>query len=116
MWPRTPSALARAQRELARLRPPPWRPSAPRPPAAGCFVCFAHGHRGPGGGGDPGWAAAALMRGDRRLVATAVVAGPAGGPYEPGLLALREGPLLEDAVRSLTEPPEVVIANATGRD
>jgi deoxyribonuclease V len=64
-----------------------------------------------GAAGDPGWAGAALA--DRR---TAVVAAPAGAPYEPGLLALREGPLLEAAVRALPQRPEVLIVNATGRD
>ena len=42
--------------------------------------------------------------------------GAAGAAYEPGLLALREGPLLEAAVRALPEPPEVLLVNATGRD
>ncbi len=45
-----------------------------------------------------------------------MVEGAAGAPYEPGLLALREGPLLEAAVRSLAEPPQVLLVNATGRD
>jgi deoxyribonuclease V len=74
---------------------------------AGCFVCFQ---------GDAAWAAAALMRGDRREAGSAVISGFAGAPYEPGLLALREGPLLEAALRALPEPPEVVMANASGRD
>jgi deoxyribonuclease V len=56
------------------------------------------------------------MCGDRRPAGTAVVKGAAGAPYEPGLLALREGPLLEAALRALPERPEVVIANASGRD
>jgi deoxyribonuclease V len=56
------------------------------------------------------------MRADRRVIGTAVVRGEAGAPYEPGLLALREGRLLEAAVRALPGEPEVVIANATGRD
>jgi deoxyribonuclease V len=56
------------------------------------------------------------MRADRHLGGTTVVRGRAGGPYRPGLLALREGRLLEQAVRSLPKRPEVVIANATGRD
>ena len=47
---------------------------------------------------------------------TAVVRGRAGAPYEPGLLALREGPLLEAAVRALPERPDVVLVDATGRD
>jgi deoxyribonuclease V len=53
---------------------------------------------------------------DRRLIPSAVVAGVAGAPYEPGLLALREGPLLEAALRALAEPPELLIAHAAGRD
>jgi deoxyribonuclease V len=50
------------------------------------------------------------------LVATAVATGEAGAPYEPGLLALREGPVLEAAVRALRKAPEVLLVNATGRD
>jgi deoxyribonuclease V len=42
--------------------------------------------------------------------------GEAGAPYEPGLLALREGPLLERAVRGLAVLPEVLLVNASGRD
>jgi deoxyribonuclease V len=56
------------------------------------------------------------MRGDRRQAGSAVVEGVAAAPYEPGLLALREGPLLEAALRALPEMPEVVMANASGRD
>src|SRR5436305_1869658 len=42
--------------------------------------------------------------------------GPAGAAYEPGLLALRAGRLLEDAVRRLPRSPDVLLVNATGRD
>ena len=52
----------------------------------------------------------------RRLLAGVTVSGPAGGPYLPALLALREGPLLEQAVRALPIAPEVLVVNATGRD
>ena len=45
-----------------------------------------------------------------------MVSGHAGAPYEPGLLALREGALLEAAVRALTKPPDVLLVDATGRD
>jgi deoxyribonuclease V len=83
---------------------------------AACYVCFTRGEPGRGRAGERGWAAAVLMRGDRRLVESAVASGETGAPYEPGLLALREGPLLEAAVRVLAEAPEVVVANATGRD
>ena len=116
MWPATPDELVAAQLELARSRPPSWRPSGPRPLVAGCFVCFPRGLSGKGRAGEPGWAAAVLMHADRHVIGTAVVRGTAGAPYDPGLLALREGPLLEAAVRALPAEPEVVIANATGRD
>jgi deoxyribonuclease V len=115
MWPPTVAALVRVQRELAALAPPPWRPSGPRPLVAGCYVCLAREPPGRGRAGERGWAAAVLMR-DERLIQGAVVAGVPGAPYEPGLLALREGPLLEAAVRALAEPPELLIAHATGRD
>lgn len=81
----------------------------------GCFVCFARGGAGPGDAGDQGWAAAAVLRG-RRLVGSAQSRGIAGAPYRPGLLAAREGPLLEAAVRALALRPEVLMVNATGRD
>jgi deoxyribonuclease V len=117
MWPGTAAELVRVQHELAAQTPPPWRPLGPRPLVAGCFVCFRRGQRGRGRAPEErGWAAAVLMRGDRRQAGSAVVSGSAAAPYEPGLLALREGPLLEAALRALPEPPEVVMANASGRD
>jgi deoxyribonuclease V len=116
VWPRSTSELVELQIELAARRPPPWRPPTPGSPVAGCFVCFERGAGGRGRAGEPGWAAAALMRGNRGVIATAVVRGEAGWPYEPGLLALREGPLLEAAVRALPERPAVLIVNASGRD
>jgi deoxyribonuclease V len=70
---------------------------------------------GPGAHGDRAWAAAVIMRG-RRTVAQAKVGGAACAPYEAGLLALREGPLLEAAVRALDEAADVVLVDATGRD
>jgi deoxyribonuclease V len=115
VWPRSTSELVELQIELAARRPPPWRPIRGSP-VTGCFVCFERGARGRGRAGESGWAAAALMRGNRGLIATAVVRGEAGWSYEPGLLALREGPLLEAAVRALPERPEVLIVNASGRD
>jgi deoxyribonuclease V len=116
VWPQSRAELVSAQRELARREERAWRPPAGAFRAAGCYVCFARGGPGAGRTGEPGWAAAALMLGSGRRLGTAVVRGLAGAAYEPGLLALREGPLLEAAVRALSEPPEVVIANATGRD
>jgi deoxyribonuclease V len=114
-WPRSAEELVEEQAALAKARPPPWRPRRLEVLAAGCFVCFPRGVSGPGSWGDSAWAGAALVR-EGTLVATAVAAGEAGAPYEPGLLALREGPVLEAAVRALPEAPEVVLVNATGRD
>jgi deoxyribonuclease V len=73
------------------------------------------GISGPGARGDRAWAAAAVMRGGRTF-AEATAAGQAGAPYEAGLLALREGQLLEAAVRALHENPDILLVDATGRD
>jgi deoxyribonuclease V len=113
-WPSSAEELRREQARLAELRPPPWRPEGPIV-VAGCFVCFPRGSRGPGRRGDRAWAAAVAMRGSR-AVGRAIVTGAAGAPYEAGLLALREGPLLAEAVRALATPPDVVLVDATGRD
>jgi deoxyribonuclease V len=56
------------------------------------------------------------MRANSGVVGAVAVRGKAAGVYEPGLLALREGALLEAAVRALPEAPEVLTVNATGRD
>jgi deoxyribonuclease V len=82
---------------------------------AGCFVCFPRSYTGAGEPGDPAWAAVALFEGRRRIEA-GVRAGRAGWAYHEGLLALREGELLEGAVRHLTRRPDVLLVNATGRD
>lgn len=114
-WPVTPEHLEEVQRRLGAATPPPWHlPEGPWT-AAGCFVCFARGTHGPGAPGDRGWAAAALVRG-ATLLAVSVVRGAAGAGYTPGLLALREGPLLEEAIQGLPQRPEVLVVDATGRD
>ncbi len=107
-WPDTVAELVAVQRALAEERPAPWEPPVAR--AGGVFVCFERGPSGPGRKGDRAWAAAALGG------ETAVVEGEAGAPYEAGLLALREGPLLERAMRALPALPEPLLVNATGRD
>jgi len=55
------------------------------------------------------------MRG-RRLGAHYMTIGTAGATYEPGLLALRIGAILERTVRGLPKPPDVLLVDATGRD
>jgi deoxyribonuclease V len=116
-WPRSVAELVEAQRALADAKPPPWRPLAePAFLAVGAVaICFSPEMSGPGARGDRAWAAAAVMRG-RRALAEATALGEAGAPYEAGLLALREGPLLEAAVRALHETPDVLLVDATGRD
>jgi len=53
---------------------------------------------------------------DGTLVAVTVAHGLSSAGYASGLLALREGPLLEKAVRGLPALPEVLLVNATGHD
>jgi deoxyribonuclease V len=115
IWPSTADRLTAEQERLASAPAPQWVAPAAGLALGGCFVCFPRGAAGAGGAGDTGWAAAALVR-DGRLIATAVIAGVAGAAYAPGLLALREGPLLAAALGALAERPDVLIVNATGRD
>jgi deoxyribonuclease V len=109
-WPTTAAELVALQLDLARAIPVRWRPDGSAR-LAGCFVCFPRGPSGPGAPGDPGWAAAAIPGG-----AHAVVSGAAGAAYEAALLALREGPLLEAAVRALGDRADLLLVNGTGRD
>jgi deoxyribonuclease V len=81
-------------------RPPP-EPEEPR-------RHVDHHLRGAAGDGQP-------RRADD-VVAQAVVAGRVGAAYTPGLLALREGPLLAAAVRALEVAPDVLLVDATGVD
>ena len=111
------------------------------PLLGGCFVAYAAGEAGPGHAGDRAWAAAVVWQpvepavmvrsadrvlrrrgGDGRprqasdVVAQAVVGGRVPAPYTRGLLALREGPILADAVASLEVRPEVLLVDAAGLD
>lgn len=115
MWPTSPADLIEAQLGLARAAPDPWEP--PQEPFAigACVVVFERHQAGPGARGDTAWAAAAVLR-DRHVLAEATVRGSAAGPYVPGMLAMREGPSLESAVRALEVAPDVLLVDATGRD
>ena len=114
-WPTSAEDLIREQEHLAALSPPPWRVESPEVAVGGCFVCFPRGYQGEGAAGDPAWAAAVVVvRG--HAVAEAVVRTRATAPYRAGLLALREGPALEEAVRALGRLPDVLLVNASGRD
>jgi deoxyribonuclease V len=108
-WSRTREELIEEQRRLGALEPPAWRFEVGAQ-IGGVFVCFERGGSGPGRAGDPAWAAASAGR------ESAVATGRAGAPYESGLLALREGALLEAAVRALPMLPDVLLVDASGRD
>jgi deoxyribonuclease V len=112
-----PAALRREQSRLAGLSPPSWRPG-PSIVAGAAFVAFACGEQGPGRTGDHAFVGAAATR-DTEALASVVVEGRAGAPYRPGLLAAREGAMLEAALRALLAVPvdlDVVLVDATGRD
>jgi deoxyribonuclease V len=113
-WPATADELIEMQQALGDLTPERWQPPTTLQRVGACFVCFERVH-GAGAAGDAGFAGAAVTH-RRRLLAGVTNSGPAGGPYLPALLALREGPLLEQAVRALPITPEVLVVNATGRD
>jgi deoxyribonuclease V len=113
-WPTSTSELCAVQQQLAAATPPAWEKPGGAVGIGGCFVCFPRGEA-EGAADAPAWAGAAVSV-DARVVAGAGVSGRAGAGYEPGLLALREGPLLEAAVRALPRAPDVLLVNATGRD
>jgi deoxyribonuclease V len=109
VWPSQPAELIRLQEELAHLEPDSWVLPERRPLLIGaCFFCAEDAV-------ERAWAGACTTL-NRRFRQSRVVAGVPGAPYMPGLLALREGPLLAAAIGALPEPPEVLIVNATGRD
>ena len=140
-WPSTDEELVSVQERLAREAPCPF--VLPEDPlVGGCFVAFARGEAGPGHAGDRAWAAAvvwrpkdALRKRGRRIVDhtlrgtqrdaprraadvadQAVAAGRVPAAYVPGLLALREGPVLAAAVAGLHVSPDVLLVDATGVD
>ena len=113
-WPATAHELTRLQQALGEMTPDRWQPPATLQRIGACFICFERVQEA-GSAEDRGFAGAAVTA-RRRLLAGVTAAGQAGGPYLPALLALREGPLLEQAVRALPIAPEVLVVNATGRD
>jgi deoxyribonuclease V len=114
-WPRGVEELIAEQRRLAAAPALPWMAPAGTWTVGGCFVCSPSGKTGSGEAGDRSWAGAAVV-GPDGLSRIALVDGSAAAPYEAGLLALREGALLERAVRALPIRPDVLLVDATGRD
>ena len=115
-WPPDASSLVARQNELALLTPRDPVVLDPRTALiGGCWVCFPRGLTGPGTDQDPAWCAVVAMQ-RSKVVEQRVVPGTARAPYVPGMMALRIGPLLEQAVRTLPEPPDVLLLDATARD
>jgi deoxyribonuclease V len=109
MWPTTTQDLEHLQRQLAEraTQEPLWiPPNDNRPPRVGAVFLAT---------GDPAFAAAVITL-EGTTGEQAVVHAKLRAPYAPGLLALRQGPLLEQAVNQLKQRPEVLVVNATGRD
>ncbi len=114
-WPSTAAELEQVQDELGCSTPALWSPPRDRLRIASAFVAFVPGEQGPGHPGDRAWVGAVLV--DRgRVVSSRVVPGVAGASYVPGLLALREGPMLADALGPLAAAADVIMVDATGRD
>lgn len=115
-WPETAAELERLQLEIARAagRAEPWSPRA-EVVAGGVFAAARRGSAGEGSAGDLAWVAAVAARGGD-VLDWAVIRGRFAAPYRPGLLALREGALLERAVAALAATPDVLLVNATGAD
>jgi deoxyribonuclease V len=75
-----------------------------------CAVVF-----GRAGDDDLAWAAAVVEYAGEDIASSTHTA-PAAAPFHPGQLALREGPVLEAAVRALRRRPDVLLVAAAGRD
>jgi deoxyribonuclease V len=115
VWPSDADSLIARQQELANTAPELLHFDPPTAIIGGCWVCFPRGLIGPGTDHDPAWSAAAVMRAGR-VLEQHVISGTAGASYVPGLMALRLGPLMEQAVRALSDPPQVLLLDATTRD
>jgi deoxyribonuclease V len=79
------------------------------------FVASLRGGEGIGNAGDPAWVAAVVLEGGS-VVDSVVAHDRFDAAYTAGLLALREGRLLAQALGQLGQAPDVVIVNASGRD
>jgi deoxyribonuclease V len=116
VWPADPDSLIACQRQLASTTPEPWSNFEPSTTSVGgCWVCFPRGLVGGGTDRDSAWSAAAIML-NGRVIDQRVVSGTARAPYVPGLMALRLGPLMEEAVRALSRQPDILLLDATAGD
>jgi deoxyribonuclease V len=102
-------------------------PGRPGDHAFAAAVVWEPGHEGllrRGRGGAPARSEGRALRGTTRheprqaadVVEQAVVQQTVGSAYVPGLLALREGPILAAAVSALSLLPDVLLVDASGAD
>jgi deoxyribonuclease V len=115
MWPSDADSLIAYQRQLATAAPEPYTVDPSTASIGGCWVCFPRGLVGPGTDHDQAWSAAVIMFGGR-VTEQRVIIGIAGAPYVPGLMALRLGLLMEEALRAVSGLPDVLLLDATGHD
>jgi deoxyribonuclease V len=112
------TVLESEQRRLSSVKPELWHPRPGPIVAGGLFVAFARGEQGPGHAGDRAHVGAAATSDTTELVRV-TVEGRAGAAYVPGLLAAREGAMLEAGIRALQAAGvtlDVLLIDATGRD
>ena len=115
MWPSDADALIAYQQQLAAAVPEPYTVDPGTANIGGIWVCFPRGLVGPGTDHDQAWSAAVIMFGGR-VVEQRVITGTAGAPYVPGLMALRLGPLMEEALRAVSGLPDLLLLDATAHD
>ena len=115
MWPSDTDSLIAYQQQLATAASEPCTIDASTANIGGSWVCFPRGLVGPGTDHDQAWSAAVIMSGGR-VVEQRVITGTAGAPYVPGLMALRLGPLMEEALRAVSGLPDVLLLDATAHD
>src|SRR5829696_8722619 len=115
MWPTDADSLIAYQRQLTSAAPEPDSFDLSTATIGGCWVCFPRGLVGPGTDHDQAWGGVVIMlRGG--VTEQRVISGTAAAPYVPGLMALRLGPLMEEAVRATSSVPDLLLLDATARD
>jgi deoxyribonuclease V len=115
VWPPDAESLIAYQKQLASAAFEPCTFDRSTTIIGGSWVCFPRDLAGPGTDSDPAWCAAVTMYGGR-VVEQRAMSGAAGAPYVPGLMALRLGSLMEEAVVALSGLPDILLVDATARD
>jgi len=115
VWPSDADSLITYQQQLASAVPHQVMVDSRSAIIGGCWACFPRGLAGPGTDHDPAWCAAVIMVAGR-VIEQQMINGITSAPYVPGLMALRIGLLMEQTVRALSRPPDILLLDATARD